>query len=90
MNRKLFEYFQSIICEHLCITSRDNQGMKKKIDISGIDPLSFTGMNDQNLRFIENKFDSNIIFKKYSIYFVPPIFKIINQIILLYMYLITQ
>ena len=37
--------------------------MKKKIDISGIDPLAFTGMNDQNLRFIEKKFDSKIVLR---------------------------
>ena len=35
--------------------------MKKVIDISGVDPILFVGMNDQNIKLLEKKFDSSIV-----------------------------
>ena len=35
--------------------------MKKKIDISGVDPILFVGLNDQNLKVLENHFNSRIV-----------------------------
>ena len=35
--------------------------MKKKIDISGVDPILFEGLNDQNLKVLENHFNSRIV-----------------------------
>ena len=35
--------------------------MKKKIDISGIDPILFLGLNDQNIKILENSFKSKIV-----------------------------
>ena len=35
--------------------------MKKKIDIGGIDPVLFVGLNDQNIKILENFFQSKIV-----------------------------
>ena len=35
--------------------------MKKKIDISGVDPILFVGLNDQNIKILENYFKSKIV-----------------------------
>ncbi len=35
--------------------------MKKKIDISGVDPILFLGLNDQNIKVLENHFKSKIV-----------------------------
>ncbi len=41
--------------------------MKKKIDISGVDPLSFVGMRDENIKALEKKFDSKIVVRGSSV-----------------------
>ena len=35
--------------------------MKKKINISGVDPILFVGLNDQNIMALESHFDSKIV-----------------------------
>ncbi|MBC50114.1 MAG: phosphate starvation-inducible protein PhoH [Pelagibacteraceae bacterium] len=35
--------------------------MKKKIDIGGVDPILFVGLNDENIKLLENHFNSKII-----------------------------
>ena len=35
--------------------------MKKKIDIGGVDPILFVGLNDENIKLLENYFNSKII-----------------------------
>ena len=35
--------------------------MKKKIDISGVDPILFVGLNDQNIKVLEKHFESKIV-----------------------------
>ena len=35
--------------------------MKKKIDISAVDPMLFVGLNDKNLKVLENHFNSKIV-----------------------------
>ena len=41
--------------------------MKKKIDISGVDPLSFVGMRDENIKALEKEFDSKIVVRGSSV-----------------------
>ena len=31
--------------------------MKKKIDIAGIDPILFVGLNDENIKLLEKSFN---------------------------------
>ena len=35
--------------------------MKKIFDISLVDPLSFIGSNDKNIKLLENNFSANIV-----------------------------
>ena len=35
--------------------------MKKTIQLNGIDPMIFAGVNDQNIKIIDTNFDSNIV-----------------------------
>ena len=35
--------------------------MKKKIDIAGVDPILFVGLNDENIKLLENHFESKIV-----------------------------
>jgi len=35
--------------------------MKKKINIDGVDPILFVGLNDQNIRVLEDHYDSKIV-----------------------------
>ena len=35
--------------------------MKKKIDIAGIDPILFVGLNDENIKLLEKSFKSKIV-----------------------------
>ena len=37
--------------------------MKKKVDITDIDPLAFVGLRDENIKVIESKFNSKIVFR---------------------------
>ena len=37
--------------------------MKKNFDISLVDPLSFVGSNDKNIKLIENNFSTNIVIR---------------------------
>ncbi len=37
--------------------------MKKTFDISLVDPLSFAGFNDKNIKLLENKFSANIVIR---------------------------
>ena len=41
--------------------------MKKKIDITEVDPLSFVGMRDENIKTIESKFDTKIVVRGNSV-----------------------
>jgi phosphate starvation-inducible PhoH-like protein len=41
--------------------------IEKKIQIKGVDPLSLLGLNDTNLRIIENRFDSSIVVRGTSV-----------------------
>ena len=41
--------------------------MKKKIDITEVDPLSFVGMRDENIKIIESKFDTKIVVRGNSV-----------------------
>ena len=38
--------------------------MKKTIDITGVDPIIFVGLNDNNIKILEDYFDSKI--QKYT------------------------
>ena len=35
--------------------------MKKKINIGGVDPILFVGLNDQNIKVLEKHYDSKIV-----------------------------
>ena len=35
--------------------------MKKTIDIMGVDPILFVGLNDNNIKILENHFESKIV-----------------------------
>ena len=35
--------------------------MKKSINIIGVDPILFVGLNDQNIKILENHFNSKIV-----------------------------
>ena len=35
--------------------------MKKKLDISGVDPILFVGLNDENIKVLEKHFKSKIV-----------------------------
>ena len=35
--------------------------MKKKINIAGVDPILFVGLNDQNIKVLEEHFSSKIV-----------------------------
>ena len=35
--------------------------MKKIIDITGVDPIIFVGLNDNNIKILENHFNSKIV-----------------------------
>ena len=37
--------------------------MKKTIQLNGIDPMIFAGVNDQNIKIIDTNFDSNIVLR---------------------------
>ena len=37
--------------------------MKKNFDISLVDPLSFAGSNDKNIKLIEKNFTTNIVMR---------------------------
>ena len=37
--------------------------MKKKIDIAGVDPILFVGLNDENIKRLENYFKSKIVIR---------------------------
>ena len=37
--------------------------MKKNFDISLVDPLSFAGSNDKNIKLIEKNFSTNIVMR---------------------------
>ena len=37
--------------------------MKKTIQLNGIDPVIFAGVNDQNIKIIDANFDSNIVLR---------------------------
>ena len=41
--------------------------MKKKINITEIDPLAFVGMRDENIKTIESEFDTKIVVRGNSI-----------------------
>ena len=41
--------------------------MKKIIDIAGVDPILFVGLNDNNIKVLENHFDSKIVVRGSSI-----------------------
>ena len=41
--------------------------MKKKIDITGVDPLVFVGMRDENIKIVESKFDTKIVVRGNSV-----------------------
>ena len=51
---RAFFYFKRVIVE-------------KKIDISGVDPLSFVGMRDENIKALEKEFDSKIVVRGSSV-----------------------
>ena len=37
--------------------------MKKTIQLNGVDPMIFAGVNDQNIKIIDTNFDSNIVLR---------------------------
>ena len=41
--------------------------MKKTIDISGVDPILFVGLNDGNIKLLENHFESKIVVRGSSV-----------------------
>ena len=41
--------------------------MKKKIDITEVDPLPFVGMRDENIKIIESEFDTRIVVRGNSV-----------------------
>jgi len=41
--------------------------LKKKIDITGIDPFAFVGIRDENIKTIESKFDTKIVVRGNSV-----------------------
>jgi len=41
--------------------------LKKKIDITGVDPLVFVGMRDENIKIVESKFDTKIVVRGNSV-----------------------
>ena len=41
--------------------------MKKKIDITEVDPLAFVGLRDENIKTIESKFDTKIVVRGNSV-----------------------
>ena len=40
--------------------------MKKKIDIAGADPILFVGLNDENIKVLEEHFKSKIVVRGIS------------------------
>ena len=42
--------------------------MKKIIDIGGVDPILFVGLNDQNIKLLEDKFNSKIVVRGSSMH----------------------
>ena len=37
--------------------------MKKTIQLNGVDPIIFAGVNDQNIKIIDTNFESNIVLR---------------------------
>jgi len=46
--------------------------IKKSFDLKGIDPLTFLGMNDENLKVIQNNFSSKITVRGQTAIFTGP------------------